>query len=159
MTLIDKLIRQVEILELNLKDKIVLTEAASGAYIVTPVIAALAGAKVYAYSKTTRYGKLEDIFSSTRELAGQFGKFPLDIQLIDHISPEIIAQADVITNSGHLRPLDEPLLRHAKDGLVIPLMYEAWEWRDTDVDIHYVRKRGFQIGATNERHPDIDVFN
>jgi len=157
--LIDKLVRQVEILELNLKDRVVLTEAASGAYIVTPVIAALAGAKVFAFSKTTRYGKIEDIFSATRHLAAQFNKFSLDIQLIDKLSPEIIAQVDIITNSGHLRPLNESLLSHAKDGLVIPLMYEAWEWRDTDVDINYVRKRGFQIGATNERHPDIDVFN
>ena len=43
--------------------------------------------------------------------------------------------------------------------LVIPLMYEAWEWRDADMDINYIRKRGFKIGATNERHPDVDVFN
>src|SRR5690606_624444 len=40
-----------------------------------------------------------------------------------------------------------------------PLMYEAWEWRDADMDINYIRERGFKIGATNERHPDIDVFN
>src|SRR5450631_627900 len=157
--LIDKLIRQVDALELNLKNKTVLTEAASGAYIVTPVIAALAGANVFAYSKTTRYGKVEDIFSSTRELAIQFRKFPLDIQFIDNLNPEIIAQADMITNSGHLRPLNEHLLRHAKNSLVIPLMYEAWEWRDADMDISYIRKRGFPLGATNERHPDVDVFS
>jgi hypothetical protein len=157
--LIDKLIRQVAALELNLKNKTVLTEAASGAYIVTPVIAALAGAKVFAYSKTTRYGKVEDIFSSSQELASQFRKFPLDIQFTDSLSPEIVAQADMITNSGHLRPLNEALLRHAKDSLVIPLMYEGWEWRDADMDINYIRKRGFPLGATNERHPDVDVFN
>ena len=43
--------------------------------------------------------------------------------------------------------------------LVIPLMYEAWEWREADMDIQYIRKRGFKIGATNERHPEVDVFN
>ena len=37
-------------------------------------------------------------------------------------------------------------------------MYEAWEWRDADMDITYIRKRGFKIGATNERHPKVDVF-
>lgn len=157
--LIDKLVRQVETLKLNLKGKTVLTEAASGAYIVTPVIAALAGAKVFAFSKNTRYGKVEDIFSSTMELAKQFGKFPLDIQCTETLSPQIVAQADLITNSGHLRPLNESVLRHAKDGVVIPLMYEAWEWRDEDMDIDYIKRRGFQIGATNERHPDIDVFS
>lgn len=157
--LINKLASQVKNLQLNLKGKTVLTEAATGAYIVTPVLAALAGAKVYAYSKTTRYGKLEEVFSSTRELADSFKEFPLDIHYIEKLEPEIIAQADIITNSGHLRPLNEAMLTHAKNQLVIPLMYEAWEWREADMDIQYIRKRGFKIGATNERHPDVDVFN
>jgi len=157
--LIDKLFRQVKALDLNLKSKTVLTEAASGAYIVTPVLAALAGAKVFAFSKTTRYGNLDEVFARTRELANSFTEFPLDIHLIDKITPEIVAQADMITNSGHLRPLNETLLSHAKDSLVIPLMYEAWEWRNADMDIEYIRKRGFKIGATNERHPEVDVFN
>ncbi len=157
--LIDKLVRQVSALQLNLKGKTVLTEAATGAYIVTPVLAALAGAKVFAFSKTTRYGKVEDVFAETRRLADQFKEFPLRIHYIEKLSPEIIAEADIITNSGHLRPLNESMLSHAKDELVIPLMYEAWEWRDADMDIGYIRKRGFKIGATNERHPDVDVFS
>ena len=128
--LIDKLARQVKALELDLKGKTVLTEAASGAYVVTPVIAALAGAKVFAYSKTTRYGKLEDVFSSTRELADTFRKYPLEIHFTEKITPEIVAESDIITNSGHLRPLNEIMLSHAKNDLVIPLMYEAWEWRE-----------------------------
>ena len=52
-----------------------------------------------------------------------------------------------------------PCYSMQKTKLVIPLMYEAWEWRDADMDIGYIRKRGFKIGATNERHPDVDVFN
>jgi hypothetical protein len=157
--LINKLVRQVRALELDLKGKTVLTEAASGAYIVTPVLAAIAGAKVFAFSKTTRYGKVEEIFSNTRTLADSFKEFALDIHLIDQLNPEIIAEADIITNSGHLRPLNESILKHAKDEVVIPLMYEAWEWRDADMDIGYIRKRGIKIGATNERHPQVDVFN
>ncbi|HZZ75345.1 MAG TPA: hypothetical protein VFE04_05425 [Puia sp.] len=157
--LINKLVRQVRALELDLKGKTVLTEAASGAYIVTPVLAAIAGAKVFAFSKTTKYGKVEEIFSNTKTLADSFKEFALDIHLIDQLNPEIIAEADIITNSGHLRPLNESILKHAKDEVVIPLMYEAWEWRDADMDIGYIRKRGIKIGATNERHPQVDVFN
>jgi hypothetical protein len=157
--LIDKLVRQVNVLQLNLEGKIVLTEAATGAYIVTPVLAAIAGAKVFAFSKTTRYGSLEEVFASTRQLADTYKKFPLDIHYVDRISPEIVAETDIITNAGHLRPLSESMLSHAKNEMVIPLMYEAWEWRDSDMDIKYIRKRGFRIGATNERHPDVDVFN
>src|SRR5450432_288948 len=157
--LIDKLVRQVKALQLDLKGKTVLTEAATGAYIVTPVIAAIAGAKVFAYSKTTRFGKVEDVFANTKLLADSFNEFPLDIHFTEKLSPEIIAGADMITNSGHLRPLNEIMLEHAKDEVVIPLMYEAWEWRNADMDIQYIRKRGFRIGATNERHPDVDVFS
>ena len=156
--LIDKLITQVKALNLNLKGKVVLTEAASGAYVVTPLIAAIAGAKVFAFSKSTSYGTVEEIFSNTQYYIDKF-EGVLDITFITELTPEIISQADIITNSGHLRPLDESKLQHAKDGVVIPLMYEAWEWRDTDMDIHYIRKRGFKVGATNERHSKIDVFN
>ena len=102
---------------------------------------------------------MEEIFSNTRALAESFRRIPLDIHLIDQLNPEIITQADIITNSGHLRPLNEAILKHAKDEVVIPLMYEAWEWRDADMDINYIRKRGIKIGATNERHPHVDVFN
>jgi hypothetical protein len=157
--LIDKLIKQVKALNLNLKGKVVLTEAASGAYVVTPLIAAIAGAKVFAYSKTTKYGTVSEIFSKTQQYIDEYKEGELNITFIKELTPEIIAQADIITNSGHLRPLDESKLKYAKDSLVIPLMYEAWEWRDSDIDIKYVQKRGFKIGATNERHPQIDVFN
>jgi hypothetical protein len=157
--LIDKLIKRVKALQLDLRGRTVLTEAATGAYIVTPVLAALAGAKVFAYAKTTRYGKAEEVFAATKRLADAFTEFPLNINLIDRLDPEMIAEADIICNSGHLRPLNETLLMHAKDEAVIPLMYEAWEWREADMDIQYIRKRGFKIGATNERHPEVDVFN
>ena len=157
--LIDKLLRRIEALNLNLKGTTVLTEAASGAYAVTPIIAALAGAKVYAFTKSTNYGSIDEIFNNTRKLINQFEKWKLDISLIDKLTPEIISKADIITNSGHLRPLDQEKLQYAKDSLVISLMYEAWEWRDSDMDISYIKKRGFRVGATNERHPEVDVFN
>ena len=157
--LIDKLFKRVEALGLNLKGKTVLTEAASGAYVVTPLLAAIAGAKVYAFTRTTRYGTVEEIFANTKKLIDECTSKKLDITLIDKVTPEIIAEADIITNSGHLRPLNEEKLQYAKDNVVIPLMYEAWEWRDADMDINYIRKRGFKIGATNERHPEVDVFN
>src|ERR1700712_5727155 len=98
--LIDKLLRRVDALQLNLKGKTVLTEAASGAYIVTPVLAAIAGAKVYAFYKTTRYGTVAEIFASTKALADTFKKYSLDIHLIDTVSPGIVAEADMITNAG-----------------------------------------------------------
>jgi len=146
-------------LNLDLSGKVVLTEAATGAYIVTPVIAALAGAEVYAFTKDTRYGTVADVKKQTKELIDLFNDKKLNVTIIDKLTPEIIAKADIITNSGHLRPLNSEKLQHSKKGVVIPLMYEAWEWRDADLDIEFCKKNGIVVGATNERHPDVDVFN
>ncbi|MGZ8515903.1 MAG: hypothetical protein ACXWWD_01070 [Chitinophagaceae bacterium] len=149
----------VERLNLNLAGKVVLTEAATGAYIVTPVIAALAGAEVYAYTRDTKYGTVADVKRLTDDLLNQFGDRKLKVTVIDELTPDIIAKADIITNSGHLRPLDREKLQYTKKGTVIPLMYEAWEWRDADLDLEHCKKNGIVVGATNERHPDVDVFN
>ena len=107
-----KLKKRVEELNLRLDGLTVLTEAASGPYVVTPVLAALAGARVYAYSRSTRYGTVEEVFAATRQLAAEAG---VQVNLIEEITPDIIAVADIVTNSGHLRPLDRDKLQHAKD--------------------------------------------
>src|SRR5690606_32515835 len=123
--LLDKLVKQVGALGLDLRSKVVLTEAATGPYVVTPILAALAGAKVYAFCRTSRYGTVEEVFESTRKVYRDYKNLALDIEFIDTLSPEIIAQADIITSSGHLRPLNKELLQHASDTAVISLMYEA----------------------------------
>lgn len=156
MVLPHKLKEVIDGLSLDLRGKTILTEAASGNYVVTPVLAAMAGAKVYAYCRDTRYGSVEEIFSHTRKWLQACNA---EAHLIETITPEIIAEADVITNSGHLRPLTREKLQHARPEVMIPLMYEAWEWRGADLDIDYIRERGIKVAATNERHPDVDVFN
>ncbi len=153
-----KILEAVARLKLDLKGKVVLTEAATGAYAVTPIIAALAGAEVYAFTKKTKYGTVEEVRRLTTELCNQFEE-ELAVTVIDTLTPEIIAKADIITNSGHLRPLDESKLKFAKKGVVIPLMFEAWEWREGDLDLEFCKKNNILVGATNERHPDVDVFN
>ena len=160
MTLADRLLETRQRLDLDLAGVTVLTEAATGPYVVTPALAALAGAKVFAYTRETRHGTVKEVFAATRELLAACG-FEQDdpqVRLIDQLTPEVVGAADVITNSGHLRPLDEGTMRHAKDGAVVPLMFEAWEVRDADIDLSYLRSRGILVGGTNERHPDIDVF-
>jgi len=154
-----KIEEAIKRLDLDLRGKVVLTEAATGAYIVTPVLAAAAGAEVYAFTRDTRYGSAEEVKRQTLELASRFESVGSNLNVITELSPEIISKADIITNSGHLRPLDTSKLQYAKKGAVIPLMYEAWEWRDADLDIAFCNQQGLAVGATNERHPDVDVFN
>jgi hypothetical protein len=144
---------------LQLQDSIVLTEAATGAYVVTPVIAAMAGAKkVFAIAQATQYGTVEHIQTITQHLARVAGVSQY-IEFVTHKSLDIVAQADLITNSGHVRPLDAETIGWMKPSAVIGLMYEAWEFRPEDVDLCACRQRGIQVVGVNEQHPAVDVFS
>lgn len=144
-------------LSLDLTGKTVLTEAATGSYAITAIIAALSGARVYAYAKDSSYGSVTEVFHNMETVADDLGAE--GIKLIDKLTPEIISEADIITNSGHLRPLDKDMLKYLKSDAVIPVMYEKWELRESDIDIDYCRRNGIKVAGTNERHSCVGVFN
>lgn len=154
------LMRQtIDSCDLQLQNAIVLTEAATGAYAVTPVVAAMAGAeKVFAITRSSRYGTIEQVKALTEQLAdiaGVSGR----IEFITEKTPDIVAQADIITNSGHVRPINTEMIGWMKATAVIGLMYEAWEFRPEDVDLIACRLKGIQVAGVNERHPAVDVFS
>lgn len=157
---LEQLMRKaIERCRLNLAGSIVFTEAASGAYVVTPILAALAGAEhVYALNRTTRYGSVEEIKTGTMELAKWVG-VDSRIEVITQKNRAEVSQADIITNSGHVRPLDNETIGWMKPTAVIPLMYEAWELRPSDIDVEACRRRGIALAGTNERHPAVDLFS
>jgi hypothetical protein len=144
---------------LDLAGTVVLTEAASGAYVVTPVLAALAGAdRVVALTLPTPHGTVEEVRAQTAELADLAG-VPDRIEFASRKSQALVAEADVVTNSGHVRPIDAETVAWMKSTAVVPLMYEAWELRRTDVDVEACRRRGIRVAGTNERHPEVGVFD
>jgi hypothetical protein len=144
---------------LDLSGTTVLTEAASGAYVITPVLAALAGAeRVFALTRSTHYGTAEEIRALTLELA-TVGRVEDKLSFFTEKRPEIFAQADIVTNSGHVRPITAEMVGWMKPGAVIPIMYEAWEFRAQDVDFEACRRRGIRLAGTNERHSSVDVFS
>ena len=145
--------------ELDLSGSVVLTEAATGAYVVTPIMAALAGAdRVYAVTRSTRHGTAEDVALVTRRLAEITGVSDR-VELVCEKSPMVVAEADIVTNSGHVRPIDAAMVDLMKPGAVIPLMYEAWEYREGDVDLAACGRRNIRVTGTNERHQSVDVFS
>jgi hypothetical protein len=153
----DKISKQNSLLELDLKNKTVLTEAATGPYFVTPFIAAMAGAEVVAFVKDSKYGKADDVIRMNENIRDKYFK-NLRLVFTDKIEEKVFRESDVITNSGHLRPLDKRMLSKVKADCVIPLMYEAWEYRETDIDLEYCIERNIKVGATNERHSGVEVF-
>lgn len=145
--------------ELDLRGSVVLTEAAIAAYVVTPILAAMAGAdRVYAVTRNTRYGSVADVTAETQELAKRAG-VEERVKIILEKTQDIVARADIVTNSGHVRPIDHLVVSHLKPSAVIPLMYESWEYRSVDVDIAACHEKGIAVAGTNERHATIDVFS
>ena len=144
---------------LQLDGLTVLTEAATGAYIITPIVAAMAGAeKVYAITQDTRYGSAEEVREQTSQLA-QLAKVEDKIEFITTKTQDVVAQTDIITNSGHVRPINAEMVSWMNPDAVIALMYEAWEFRPQDIDSLACQKRDIPIVGVNERHSAVDVFS
>lgn len=146
---------------LDLSGATVVTEAATGAYVVTPVIAALAGASsVTAVTRSTRYGTVDEVRAQTFELAEFVGVAPR-IDVVERLTPDVIGSADIVTNSGHVRPIDATIVSRMRSTCVVPLMFETWEIDAgrIDVDLDALRRRGIRFAGTNERHPAVDVFS
>jgi hypothetical protein len=144
---------------LELSGKTIITEAASGAYATTPVIAAMAGAeRVYALARPSRFCTVAEATAWVGQLAS-FVDVADRITVVETLEPEMIANADIVTNSGHLRPITAAFIDQLRSNAVIALMFEAWEFRPSDIDLDACSRRGIPVVGVNERHPSVDVFS
>ncbi len=152
------MISAVDRLGLDLRGLTVLTEAATGPYVVTPVLAAMAGADVRALAVRTPYASGAEIQKTTETLA-DVAHVGSRIRFIYNKESRHVAEADILTNTGPVRPIDARVISSMKATAVISLMYESWEYRPSDVDLAACRARGIAVAGTNERHPAVDVFS
>jgi hypothetical protein len=151
--------RAITATELDLSGLTILTEAASGAYATTAVIAAMAGAeRVYAFARPSRHGSVAEVESWVLRLASFVGVADRII-VLDNIPQDILGSVDIVTNSGHLRPLTAQLIDRLPDHAVIALMFEAWEFRPEDIEMEACWRRNLRVVGVNERHPAVDVFS
>ena len=150
----------IDKLDLNLEGYNVLTEVGSGLYNYTPIIPMLAGAnRVMAWTRDSVYGKADDIIAECRLKLNKMG-YDDSIEFFNGtLNKYHLKQADIITNSGFLRPLNEEKLKHVKQTVAIPLMYESWELRKEDINIDYCQTNNIKVAGTNENHDIINVFN
>lgn len=144
-----KILNSIKKFNLNLNGKTVLTEAATGEYAVTPIIAALAGAKVIALAKESTYGSYAKIQEEIYQLSSCISNRNLNITIIRSFE-EIFTDVDIVTNSGFVRPINKQLQQKLTKNSVITLMYEPWEFRETDVDIEQALKNEIKVYGTNE---------
>lgn len=146
----NKIKSAIKTFRLDINKKNVLTEGATGNYVTTPIIAALGGAKkVYAYTKNSDYGTIEDVKKEVSRLARLCGVEDV-IEIITTLNNINLKEIDILTNTGFLRPINKQMIASLKTTCVIPLMWETWEFRGDDLDINACLDRGIKVYGTNE---------
>jgi hypothetical protein len=152
-----KILQLVKKYYLDLTGLTVLTEAASGAYILNPFIALAAGArKVICKTKTTLYGDADEITNKTLEFATRWCCEDR-IVIKENLNSADLSQADIITNSGHIRSITKKQIAEFKTTAVIPLMWETWEFREKDLDLQACKEKGILVLGTNESTTPCDM--
>lgn len=150
--------RAVATFALDLTGLVVLTEAATGYYMLTPIIAALAGAdQVLALTRDSRYGSAGEVRDEMMRWAQRWNVADR-IEVLLSRESELFRKVDVVTNLGFVRPLDGPFLKRLGPTATVPLMWETWEYRPEDLDLAECRRLGIPVLGTNEHHPDLRIF-
>jgi hypothetical protein len=155
ISIIDRIIAK---LELDLSGLTVLTEAASGPFVCTPLLAARAGAQVIAITRNSSYGTADEVISYVREWADRYN---VSDRILVTSEPVIrhAHKADILTNLGFIRPISAEIVHALPSHAVIPLMWEAWEFRSDDLDFAACRYRGIPVVGTCETHPALRIFD
>ena len=154
----EKLISElIERFDLNLEGLNIYTEAASGHYAYTPILAAVAGARrVTAQVNDSKYGLASDIAAATVKLA-EIYQVDGAINCVTNRNHKQLSRADIITNSGHVRPIDFELIDALKPTAVIPLMWETWEYREEDFDLKHCKEKAILVLGTKEQDGPSDM--
>lgn len=142
--------REIARFSLELHGLALLTEAASGPYAVTPVLAAMAGAtRVFAVTRDSVWATADEVEETTNELAAAAGVADR-VTVVRRVDDDVAGAVDIVTNSGFVRPIDEALVRRLRPTAVVPLMFEPWEHRAADVDLGACAAHGIAVAGTDE---------
>jgi hypothetical protein len=142
---------------LDLDGLTVLTEAASGPYLHTPLLPALAGARVLALTGDSSYASAADVQRTTLAVAEALGVSDrLEIS-VDR-AQELVGRADIVTNSGFVRPIDRAMVSWLKESAVVSLMWETWEFRPDELDLDACRERGILVLGTDESQKPLALY-
>lgn len=157
--MLDKLlIESFNKFNINLKGKKVLTEAASGNYVCTPILSALAGAEVFAIAKDSKFGTIQQVRKDVLNAAKRL-KIENQISIINYFDEIPLGELDVVTNTGFVRPINKALIDKLNSFCVIPLMWEPWEFRPDEIDLEYAINKGLKIYGTNESDQRLQTMN
>jgi len=145
--------------DLNLEGLTVFTEAASGPYLYTPILAALAQAnKVYAIAVDSKFASATSVAQQTLAEAA-YWQLENNIEIVFEKEKSKVGKCDIITNSGFVRPIDRKMIAWMKPTAVIPLMWETWEFRNSDLDLEACKEHGILVLGTDESPPPLSLYS
>jgi hypothetical protein len=146
-------------LDLRLDGLRVLTEAASGPFVVTSLIAARAGAeRVWAVTRDSAHGTAAEVLRHAREWAAALG-VARRVEFYEGQAIDCASGVDVVTNLGFVRPIDAATIARLPAHAAISLMWEPWEFRPEDVDAQACAAAGIPVIGTNESDPRLRTFD
>jgi hypothetical protein len=137
----------------------VLTEAATGPFASTALLAALGGASdVVAVTRDSSWGTASEAFRAVGRLVEHCG-VGARIRFHEGYARDVAAGCDVVTNLGFVRPIDRAMIEVLGTNAAVALMWEPWEFRAGEIDVVALRDRGVPIVATAEAHADVRTFD
>jgi hypothetical protein len=143
---------------LNLNGIQVLTEAASGVFGVTPILAALAGADhVYALGKDSRFGSFKEVKENLENISNELGILDR-ITITDQPATQFASKTDLVTNLNFVRPISSSLITQMPSHGAIALMWAPWEFRAEDLDLESAAMAQIPIIATNEDNAKVSTY-
>ena len=148
------------LLKLDLSNKIVLTEIGTGPFSFVGLVAAMSNSpKVILWTRDSRYGMGQNNINLFKSY---ISKLNIDTEFIFRLNQRPISdifESDIITNLGFIRPIDESFLSNMNDKAVISYMAEAWEFRESDVNLALCQEKDIKIAGVWENHPDLQIFD
>jgi hypothetical protein len=147
----------IQRMELDLRGLTVLTEAASASFICTSLLAARAGANVVAVTQSSRYGSSKDVITYGCDISKAFG-LSSAIHFTDDSPLKFVKKADLVTNLGFVRPINEEFVALMPQHAVISLMWAPWEVREEDIAFNACKDREIPVIGTNEHHEFLQTF-
>jgi len=120
------------------------------------VLAAAAGARrVHAVAADTRFHRAAEVERETLALAARLG---VEGALrVERDKRSALVEADVVTNTGPVRPIDAATVAQLKPTAVVALMWETWELAGDMVDLDACRAHGVLVLGTNEHASPCDL--
>ena len=144
--------------DLDLTGITVLTEAASGPFVATSLLAALAGSpRVVAWVRDTTYGSVDEVDAYVDRWAKDLG-VRSQIEVLERPPSPDVSDIDLVTNVGFVRPIDRAMIATLPAHAAVASMFETWEHRPADVDVPACRDRGIPILGTNESDPRLGTL-